>query len=321
MYVPDLYARTDTALQHDVIEKNRFGVLTVVVDGQIEAVHLPFVLDPDIGPYGRLRGHIARANPIAAAIGNDGTEVLAVFTGPHAYICPDNYDTQPHFPTWNYIAVQARGSARRLHGDAETRQLHDLIAAQENTLRPKTPWDLSRAPEELVRQYQSAIVAFQIEVTSLKSIFKLGQNKNPVDVRAQAESFRSRGTPEGELFAALLEEHNASRFAADPGRPEAADQDREPGADDSAERSTVRDRIAALWRELFGDPDLRIAGEDDFFMLGASSVLAMILVTRLREQFGRPVDLLDVMENPTLEGMAGVVWGDGSRPVLEHGEL
>lgn len=65
----------------------------------------------------------------------------------------------------------------------------------------------------------------------------------------------------------------------------------------------VRERISTVWRDLFAEPGLRIGEEDNFFALGASSLLAMRMVTTLSEELGVPLSVLAVVENPTLGGL------------------
>lgn len=38
--------------------------------------------------------------------------VLVIFTEPHAYISPSNYEKLQEVPTWNYLPVHAYGNAR-----------------------------------------------------------------------------------------------------------------------------------------------------------------------------------------------------------------
>ena len=55
-----------------------------------------------------LSAHLAAGNPQCALL--DGGTALAVFGGPHAYISPAWYRTQPAVPTWDYAAVHVHGT-------------------------------------------------------------------------------------------------------------------------------------------------------------------------------------------------------------------
>ena len=105
MYIPAAFRETGPAVLFDFIEANRFALLASIREGAILASHLPLLRDREPCPHGRLVGHMARANeqwPVA-----DGNEVLAIFSGPHAYISPAWYESENVVPTWNDIAVHA----------------------------------------------------------------------------------------------------------------------------------------------------------------------------------------------------------------------
>ena len=64
MYLPKYFEEKDVGALHGLIRAHPFAtLLTRSADG-IEANHLPFELDPEPGPFGTLRGHVARANPV-----------------------------------------------------------------------------------------------------------------------------------------------------------------------------------------------------------------------------------------------------------------
>ncbi|MEE6269093.1 phosphopantetheine-binding protein [Streptomyces diastatochromogenes] len=78
--------------------------------------------------------------------------------------------------------------------------------------------------------------------------------------------------------------------------------------------SPVEERIAAIWREILGPdlaPDTAIGVEDDFFALGGTSLQAMALVQRLREEFGIPLGLSAVVADATLGGVGAAVTSGG----------
>src|SRR5512140_1806457 len=115
MYVPQAFREVDLSVVHDAIE--RTGLATLVTAGRDgpEASHVPMLLERGAGPLGTLYGHIARANPQWRGAATDAT-ALAMFLGPDAYVTPSWYPTKQQtgevVPTWNYVAVHARGSLR-----------------------------------------------------------------------------------------------------------------------------------------------------------------------------------------------------------------
>src|SRR4030095_10799866 len=91
------------------------AVLVALTSSGLDANHLPFEVDPDPAPFGTLRGHIARANPLWHDY-SENVEALAIFQGPGAYISPAWYSTKQEtgkvVPTWNYVVVHAYGALR-----------------------------------------------------------------------------------------------------------------------------------------------------------------------------------------------------------------
>src|SRR5438445_13331101 len=107
MYIPAHFLESDLPTLHEFIERNSFGLLVSQCDGSPFASHLPFLLERSSGSRGTLVGHMARANPQWEQA--SGQRVLAVFSGPHAYISPTWYEADAVVPTWNYAAVHVTG--------------------------------------------------------------------------------------------------------------------------------------------------------------------------------------------------------------------
>ena len=113
MYVPPSNAEHDVGTMLDFVAAHPFGVLVTSSADGLVATHLPFVVHRARGPFGTLEGHVARANPhhrVAAG------EALVIFAGPDAYVTPGWYPSKAEHgrvvPTWNYVAVHARGTPR-----------------------------------------------------------------------------------------------------------------------------------------------------------------------------------------------------------------
>ena len=64
-------------------------------------------------------------------------------------------------------------------------------------------------------------------------------------------------------------------------------------------------RLASIWSSVLGVQD--VGRSDDFFALGGQSLMALQLVTRVREQFPVEVGLSDVFDHPTLGDFGAVV--------------
>src|ERR671930_1874737 len=110
---------------------------------------LPMLFDPEDGPHGTLRGHLARANAQWRDL-EPGTEALAVFVGPDAYISPSFYEekrlTGKVVPTWNYTTVLAHGSLTR-HEEPEWLVPHVRRLVDPPESGRFMPWTIDEAPD------------------------------------------------------------------------------------------------------------------------------------------------------------------------------
>ena len=158
---------------------------------------LPMLFDPQDGPHGTLRGHLAQGNPqwreieASIAAGGDGAgECLAIFDGPDAYVSPAWYEekrlTGKVVPTWNYVTVQAHGTLTTQHDpDWLIPHVGRLVARHE--AGREHPWALSDAPEAYVRGQARAIVGLELHITRLEAKRKLSQNRSAGDVAGAIE--------------------------------------------------------------------------------------------------------------------------------------
>jgi transcriptional regulator len=125
MYTPAHFAETDLSKLHAAIESYSFGTLISRHEEALTASHLPLLLKRDGGTpaqFGTLLGHMAKANTQWEQ--GVGKEVLAIFSGPHAYISPTWYQEEKTVPTWNYLAVHAYG---RLDLVRDSREKLDIL--------------------------------------------------------------------------------------------------------------------------------------------------------------------------------------------------
>src|SRR5205814_6768291 len=108
----------------------------------------------------------------------DNRNVLALFTGPHAYVSGSWYAGNPQqASTWNYISVHARGQLEFLPEEQLIGLLKKLTLHFENGNKDSsTIYD--NLPDEYKLKLVKAIVAFEIEVTELENVHKLSQNRD-----------------------------------------------------------------------------------------------------------------------------------------------
>jgi transcriptional regulator len=173
MYIPKHFAEHDVYKLHEAIERYSFATLVSQIDGELEASHLPLLLDRSSGAHGTLLGHMARANLQWRRAA--GQQVLVIFSGPHAYISPQWYQATEVVPTWNYVAVHAYGHLELIDDDAAAKSLLDRMVALFESGQPR-PWEMN-GPAEFVERLLRQIVAFRIPIERLEGKWKLSQNR------------------------------------------------------------------------------------------------------------------------------------------------
>jgi len=77
-------------------------------------------------------------------------------------------------------------------------------------------------------------------------------------------------------------------------------------------RTEVEAGIAELWTSVLGRNGFSIT--DDFFTVGGHSLLAIQLLSRLREKFGVDIPARQLFDAPTIEGLAGLIENRKSAP-------
>ena len=201
MYRPRAFVVDDVAVLHDFIRERAFATIAIAIGGEIHFAYAPVVLDGE--GFGRIRFHLAKANPVCA--GADGAALQFSFLGDDAYISPDWYASQGRVPTWNYMAVEAGGIARKLAHEELLRLLVDLSADQEARLLPKEPWLIGKVLEDRLDALLSAIDGFEVELARLEGKFKLSQNMNAADIAGVIDSLRARDDARSRAIADAMQ--------------------------------------------------------------------------------------------------------------------
>jgi transcriptional regulator len=178
MYNPPQFREERIEVLHDFIREHPLATLVTTGYNGLEANHVPMILD---AAAGLLRGHVSRANPIWKET-ND--EVLAIFTGPDHYISPSWYPSkQEHgrvVPTWNYIAVHARGILTFFDDAGRLRSIVEDLTTIHEASFPQ-PWKVADAPPEYVEGLLKAIVGFELKIEKLEGKWKSSQNRSEAD--------------------------------------------------------------------------------------------------------------------------------------------
>lgn len=202
MYTPKQFETQDLSAAHNVIEDNSFAIIcTVDDDATMNVVHVPTLFEKRWGQHGRLQFHVAKENPIWRLF--DGTrQALAIFSGPHAYISPDWYETTGLVPTWNYVAVHVTGKPTVTAEEQNAAHLDDLAAANEAHLAPKEPWTSARMKPDLHARMVKGIVGVVMPIEAIQAKAKMSQNRGPKDKAGVIAGLRARG---GDLNSAVAD--------------------------------------------------------------------------------------------------------------------
>ena len=156
-----------------------------------------------------LRGHIMKnTDHHNAFLHNEN--VLVVFTGHHTYVSGTWY-SNPHTPsTWNYMSVHAKGIIRFLDDSALVDVLKMTTLHFENhNQQSATIFD--NLPAEYTLRLMKAIVAFEIEVKEMDTVFKLSQDRDAKSYDNIIERLKEQGEA-GQVIAAEMKKRKKEVF-------------------------------------------------------------------------------------------------------------
>ncbi|MER9303303.1 FMN-binding negative transcriptional regulator [Mesorhizobium sp. M0496] len=202
MYEPPHFRETRPEILHGLIRAHPLGLLISNGPEGPVANAIPFLLDADVEPNGRLRAHLARANPQWRLLAeNPDSPVLIVFQGSDAYVTPSWYETKREtgkvVPTWNYATVQVRGTVKVIDDqDWLAQQIADLTASQEGARQ--APWAVTDAPEPFIQSQIKGIIGLEIEISEIHGKWKVSQNRPVADRVGVAQGLESeeRSSPD-----------------------------------------------------------------------------------------------------------------------------
>ncbi|WP_308364802.1 MULTISPECIES: FMN-binding negative transcriptional regulator [unclassified Microbulbifer] len=207
MYIPSSFRQEDMAALHQLMRDRPLATLVTSSPDGPNANHIPLQLVAEPGSRGVLRGHIARANPLAREA-EEPLQALAIFCGPDSYISPSWYPEKVEHgkvvPTWNYVAVHARGSLRIVEEPHWLREQLEGLTGQKEAGAP-SPWSVADAPEDFIEKLSAAIVGIELSIDTLEGKWKVSQNQRRATREGVAGGLRERaGDGDGDM-AALVE--------------------------------------------------------------------------------------------------------------------
>lgn len=183
MYLPRSFQQTSVEEMHALAAANPLGTLVLHGGAGLVADHIPFELAPPSpgAPFGTLRAHVARANPVWHA---DGQDALVIFQGPHAYVSPEYYEEKAvsgkAVPTWNYAVMHAHGTLRAVDDSAWLLALLERLTDRHESGRAQ-PWKVADAPRDYIDGLLKAVVGIEIVIGRMDGKWKASQNRPAAD--------------------------------------------------------------------------------------------------------------------------------------------
>jgi transcriptional regulator len=205
MYIPEFNRLTDRNEIFDFMKQFSFATIISAKNNLPVATPLPFLInikDEQI----ILTSHFAKANDQWKDI--ESNQVLIIFSEPHAYISPGNYDKVLNVPTWNYISVHAYGMGKLISESEKVAQiLEATIDNYESAYRQQ--WD--NFPEEYKAKMSKGIVAFEIVVTGVKAKKKLSQNRSEEEKQRIIKSLSESEDSNERQIATFMKKEQSTR--------------------------------------------------------------------------------------------------------------
>lgn len=213
MYIPAHYSEKRLAVLHQLMQQHPLATLVTLEASGLNANHLPFQLIEASAeaPFGTLRAHISRANPLWKNLQSEHQSML-IFQGPSAYITPNWYEEKhisgEEVPTYNYAVVHAHGQLKLIH-DAQwlLKHLHALSDIHEAS--QTLPWKVDDAPAAFIDKLIRGLVGIEIPIQRLEGKWKVSQKQTAQDKLNVAAGLRAAAGDNAMAMAALVEQAGA----------------------------------------------------------------------------------------------------------------
>lgn len=200
MYQPAHFRSTEVQQALRLISEQPLALL-VGPDAQGDSFgsHLPLIAEPS-GDGFMLEGHMARANPHWGWLSQQ-QRLLAVFSGPGAYVSPRHYDSVQNVPTWNYAALHAYGDIELIVACADKDALLKRLIGR---FEPEYAEQWRGLSPDYQHKLLGAIVGFRIRVTRWELKLKLSQNRAAVERQRIREALAASERGEARDVAAWM---------------------------------------------------------------------------------------------------------------------
>jgi transcriptional regulator len=200
LYLPRAFDERDLAHLDTLAAGHPLASLISVVDGEPFVSQVPLLYSRR-GNDVELFGHFARANPHAGHRGR----VLALYSGPQAYISPTWYPDkheQARVPTWNYVVAHLSGAIDTFDDEPSLSGMVQRLSSLHEA-RVGGGWHFD--PHDGAERAQlRGIVGFRIAVDRIEFKAKLSQNHPAANRDAVIARLDATATDAGRGVAAWM---------------------------------------------------------------------------------------------------------------------
>ena len=212
MYSPAHFSETRIEVMQELIRQHALATIVMQTSDGLVADHIPLQIEADGSAYGKLIGHVAKANPLWKI--DPAQEILVIFQGPQVYISPNWYASKASsggkvVPTWNYAVVHVTGKLKAIPSSEPAALLKILnqLTQQHEASQPHA-WQVSDAPADYIEKLCNAIVGIEIDITRMVGKWKVSQNKSMTDIASLQAGLASQADDNSAAMVALMAANN-----------------------------------------------------------------------------------------------------------------
>lgn len=181
MYLPPQFNSKNNSDAIALMREYPFASLISVDESGFPFVsHIPLHLEMR-GSDWVLWGHVAKPNMHWRYL-FERPQALVTFLGPHAYLSPSVYPDLTRVPTWNYLAVHCKVTARLIDEPVEKDALLKKLIGEHE---PAYAAQWRGLGEEYQQKMLAGIVGFELMVTEVQCKLKLNQHRPEATVSTQ----------------------------------------------------------------------------------------------------------------------------------------
>ncbi|MBC8754356.1 FMN-binding negative transcriptional regulator [Kordia sp. YSTF-M3] len=209
MYNLPYHKEQDEQVIKEFVAKYPFAFLTGCDSENRPIVTQVPVFIEKMGKKKVLRGHIMKNTDHHKAFLHN-KNVLAVFTGKHTYVSGTWYSNPNSASTWNYMSVHIKGVIKFLDDNA----LEDVLRMtslhfEDQNEQSATVFD--NLPSEFKQRVMGMIIAFEIEITEIDTVFKLSQDRDAESYHNIIKKLNEQDE-DGRVIAAEMEKRAKNLF-------------------------------------------------------------------------------------------------------------